>query len=85
MEEQQADLAQRRLAVAVGTPNRLTKLAELGALRLDRLRLIAVDVHLDAKQRCKAFAGPLRLLRGACSPGLQRRCLPCASMDRLAG
>ena len=53
VEEQQADLAKRRLAVAVGTPNRLTKLADLGALRLDRLRLIAVDVHLDAKQRCK--------------------------------
>ncbi len=53
VEEQRAELAQRRLAVAVGTPNRLTKLADLGALRLDRLRLIAVDVHLDAKQRCE--------------------------------
>ena len=58
VEEQRADLATRRLAAAVGTPNRLAKLADLGALRLDRLRLIAVDVHLDAKQRCRARCLP---------------------------
>ncbi len=53
VEEQRADLERRRLAVAVGTPNRLTKLADLGALKLERLRLVAIDVHLDAKQRCE--------------------------------
>lgn len=37
--------------VAAGTPNRLCKLADSGALRLDRLKHVVLDVALDAKQR----------------------------------
>ena len=54
--EQQEALAKGPLAVAVGTPNRIGKLADLGALRLDRLKYLLVDVHLDAKQRCRPGA-----------------------------
>ncbi|KAK9810173.1 hypothetical protein WJX72_006098 [[Myrmecia] bisecta] len=49
--EQQQFLARQPCCVAVGTPHRLCKLADLEALKLDRLKLIVVDVHLDAKQR----------------------------------
>ena len=38
--------------VVQGTPHRLAQLAGLGALKLERLRLVLVDVALDAKQRC---------------------------------
>lgn len=50
--EQQEALSKAPLAIAVGTPNRLGKLADLGALRLDRVKYLLVDVALDAKQRC---------------------------------
>lgn len=50
--EQQEALSKAPLAIATGTPNRMGKLADLGALRLDRLKYLLVDVALDAKQRC---------------------------------
>lgn len=50
--EQQEGLSKAPVAIAVGTPNRLGKLADLGALRLDRVKYLLVDVALDAKQRC---------------------------------
>ena len=52
--DQQAALLQGAPAIGVGTPHRLAQLAGLGALRLDRLRLVLLDVALDAKQRCAA-------------------------------
>lgn len=39
------------MCLAVGTPNRLCKLADSGALKLDRLKHVVLDVNLDAKQR----------------------------------
>ncbi|EIE21356.1 hypothetical protein COCSUDRAFT_56575 [Coccomyxa subellipsoidea C-169] len=49
--EQQKLLEGATVGVASGTPNRLCKLADLGALKTDHLQLLVVDVHLDAKQR----------------------------------
>ena len=40
------------MCLAAGTPNRLCKLADGGALKLDRLKHVVLDVNLDAKQRC---------------------------------
>ncbi|KAG0245356.1 U3-containing 90S pre-ribosomal complex subunit-domain containing protein [Mortierella sp. GBAus27b] len=37
--------------ISVGTPNRIEKLIADGALRLDRLELIVLDCHTDAKKR----------------------------------
>ena len=51
IEEQQAALKSQGTFAAVGTPNRLLKLADLGDLQLDRLKLLMIDVQLDAKQR----------------------------------
>lgn len=39
------------VCIGAGTPNRLCKLADDGALQLDRLRHVVLDVQLDAKQR----------------------------------
>lgn len=39
------------MRIAAGTPNRLCKLADSGALQLDRLAHVVVDVQLDVKQR----------------------------------
>lgn len=50
MEEQQKDL-QRPVTLATGTPNRLDKLADLGSLKFDRLKLLLLDVALDLKDR----------------------------------
>ncbi len=52
VEEQQRLLEASVVGIASGTPNRLSKLADLDALKLDRLRLLVLDVHIDAKQRC---------------------------------
>ena len=41
--------------MAAGTPHRLAVLCAAGALRMDRLRLLVLDMCLDAKQMC----GPL--------------------------
>ena len=51
VEEQQAALKAQGIFAAVGTPNRLLKLADLGDLHLDHLKLLIIDVQLDAKQR----------------------------------
>lgn len=48
--EQEAALRAEPIGAAAGTPNRLVKLAESGALKLDRLRLVVLDVSLDAKK-----------------------------------
>ncbi len=50
--EQEAVLSSTVMHVAVGTPNRLIKLIEAGALKLGRLRYVVVDVAMDAKKRC---------------------------------
>ena len=50
--EQQDFLAVQPVCLAVGTPHRLLELAALASLKLDKLKLIVVDVQLDAKQRC---------------------------------
>lgn len=39
------------MCLAAGTPHRLCKLADSGALKLDRLSHVVLDVQLDAKQR----------------------------------
>lgn len=49
--EQARHLESHVTGVGCGTPNRLLKLADSDALHLDRLRLLVVDVQLDAKQR----------------------------------
>ena len=51
VEEQQSDLSSRAVNIASGTPNRMTKLAESGHLKLDRLQLLLLDCALDAKNR----------------------------------
>jgi len=49
--EQQKHLEEHVVGIGCGTPNRLLKLADMDALKLDRLRLLVLDVQLDAKQR----------------------------------
>ncbi len=49
--EQQKHLESHVVGVGCGTPNRLLKLADADALHLDRLKLLVLDVQLDAKQR----------------------------------
>ena len=50
VEEQVDVLSKQTFPVAVGTPNRLAKLVELGALSLSRTQLILVDDFIDEKQ-----------------------------------
>lgn len=52
--EQEEALRTQVACLGAGTPNRLCKLADGGALRLDRLAHVVLDVALDAKQRCGA-------------------------------
>ncbi|PSC76809.1 CMSS1 [Micractinium conductrix] len=49
--EQEEALRSQVMCIAAGTPNRLCKLADGGALRLDRLAHVVLDVQLDVKQR----------------------------------
>ncbi|PRW59924.1 DEAD-box helicase family [Chlorella sorokiniana] len=49
--EQEEMLRTQVMCLAAGTPNRLCKLADGGALKLDRLKHVVLDVNLDAKQR----------------------------------
>ncbi|KAI7837305.1 hypothetical protein COHA_008820 [Chlorella ohadii] len=49
--EQEEVLRTQVMCLAAGTPNRLCKLADGGALKLDRLKHVVLDVNLDAKQR----------------------------------
>ncbi|KAL4458979.1 hypothetical protein ABPG75_013844 [Micractinium tetrahymenae] len=51
VEEQEEVLRSQVMCIAAGTPNRLCKLADGGALRLGRLTHVVVDCQLDAKQR----------------------------------
>ena len=50
VEEQVDVLSKQTFPVAVGTPNRLAKLVELGALSLSRTQLILVDDFVDEKK-----------------------------------
>ena len=49
--EQQKRLDSSPVGIGCGTPNRILKLADTDALKLDRLRLLVLDMQLDAKQR----------------------------------
>ncbi|GAB4823346.1 hypothetical protein N2152v2_010392 [Parachlorella kessleri] len=49
--EQQELLASTAVCVGAGTPNRITKLADLEALKLHNLAFVVLDTSLDAKQR----------------------------------
>lgn len=51
VEEQQEWLRGHCVSAAVGTPNRLLKLADSDVLQLTRLQLVVLHVALDAKQR----------------------------------
>lgn len=51
VEEQVAYLESTVVRLAVGTPNRIAKLVEVGALKLDDLTLVLVDCSKDVKQR----------------------------------
>ena len=53
--EQQQHLDSHAVGIGCGTPNRLLKLADIDALKLGRLRLLVLDVQLDAKQRWTSF------------------------------
>jgi superfamily II DNA/RNA helicase len=47
--EQMESLSKSHFAIGVGTPNRLSKLISLGALRLNEVKIIIVDVEADEK------------------------------------
>ena len=49
--EQQKHLESSLVGIGCGTPHRILKLADMDALKLDRLRLLVLDMQLDAKQR----------------------------------
>lgn len=63
VEEQQKLLDSTVVGIASGTPNRLNKLANLDSLKLDRLRLLVLDVHIDAKQRYAHVSCPIPSLK----------------------
>ena len=42
-------LSKSHFAIGVGTPNRLSKLISLGALRLNEVKLVIIDVEADEK------------------------------------
>ncbi|KAH8971790.1 hypothetical protein BDL97_02G160700 [Sphagnum fallax] len=47
--EEQISLLEKHVNIAAGTPNRVRKLMDIGALGLGRLCLVVVDLHCDAK------------------------------------
>ena len=49
LEEQVEVLGKQAFKVAVGTPNRLLKLVEYGALTLGKARVVLIDEHVDEK------------------------------------
>lgn len=51
IEEQQEFLKANVVHMGVGTPNRIMKLVEIGALKLDRVKNIVIDCVKDAKNR----------------------------------
>lgn len=50
VQEQVECLNKQHYPIAVGTPNRLNKLIELGALSLKRTQIVLVDMALDVKE-----------------------------------
>ena len=56
LDQQRALLAAEHYGMVAGTPHRLTALFSAGVLRTDHLRLVVVDVCLDAKQQCAALS-----------------------------
>ena len=56
VEEQKTSLESHASGIACGTPHRLCKLADEGALSLQRLQLLVIDLHIDAKQRYVRFS-----------------------------
>ncbi len=58
LEEQRTLLLARACGIACGTPHRLGKLADEGALSTERLRLLLIDLHVDAKQRQVPMSPP---------------------------
>ncbi|XP_010245777.1 PREDICTED: protein CMSS1 isoform X2 [Nelumbo nucifera] len=46
---EQVSLLKARVNIASGTPNRIKKLIEIDALRLSRLAVLVLDMHIDAK------------------------------------
>jgi len=78
IEDQITLLNGNRVVLAAGTPNRLCKLLEEGALKLNNLRWIVLDVRLDVKQRTLLDMGDVskdwwglweRYFRGAVEQG----------------
>lgn len=51
IQEQQELLLKSVVCIGAGTPNRIAKLADLEALRINNLKYIVLDTSLDAKQR----------------------------------
>jgi len=49
LEDQEKALSTQDVRICVGTPNRLLKLCERGALNVERLRLCVLDLGRDAK------------------------------------
>ncbi|KAG0588712.1 hypothetical protein KC19_2G263800 [Ceratodon purpureus] len=47
--EEQVTLLKEHVNIAAGTPNRVRKLIDIGAMGTGRLRLIILDMHADAK------------------------------------
>jgi hypothetical protein len=49
VQEQMDLLSRNHFPIAVGTPNRINKLIELGALKLSKLQLVLIDIAQDSK------------------------------------
>lgn len=50
VQEQMQILGRNHFPIAVGTPNRLSKLAELGALKFNKTTCVIVDLAIDSKK-----------------------------------
>lgn len=51
VDEQIQALKTQVLCIGAGTPNRICKLVDEGALKLDKLKYVLLDAALDPKQR----------------------------------
>lgn len=49
VQDQMDLLSRNHFPIAVGTPNRINKLIELGALKLSKLQLVLIDIAQDSK------------------------------------
>ncbi len=47
--EQMESLSKSHFSIGVGTPNRLSKLVTLGALRINQIKLVLIDIESDLK------------------------------------